>query len=453
MDFRRNGPKIGIVVGLGAEARIARGLGGAVGIGGGTAEGAEVAARALVGEGVGALVSFGLAGGLDPALPPGAVLVPSAILAGGRRWPTDPAIAAELGGADGSTILGGRAVIRTAREKGRLFRCTGAAAVDLESAPVARVAAAHRLGFAALRAVCDPAERDLPPAAGVALSPGGTIQLRPVLASLLRRPGQLAGLLRLAIDAGAARRGLLDHLRRLALIAAASLAPMAAHAQERGGPRQSALCVGAIARAEQRHATPPGLLATIAKVESGRRDGAGALEPWPWTINADGQGYFFPSKEAALDWARRSLANGVQFMDVGCMQVDLQMHPTAFRSLEDAFDPEANADYAARYLRDLRQETGGNWYAAIGLYHSHRPELADFYRLAVAAVGAGLPIPGGGPRTGRPALTRVTLTGGGATMLNLRRQPARVHRSVSPCRIAAVLGSYLRSRPAGCRKS
>ncbi len=237
------------------------------------------------------------------------------------------------------------------------------------------------------------------------------------------------------------------------ILAVLLLLPLAAHAQtdpRQTGPRQSALCAGAIGRAEQRYQTPPGLLVTIGKVESGRRDAAGALEPWPWTINADGQGYVFPGKAEAIDWARRGLANGVQFMDVGCMQVDLRMHPTAFRSLEDAFDPEVNADYAARFLRVLKDESGGNWYTAIGLYHSHTPDLAAYYRLAVAAVGAGLPVPGMGPRVGRPVLTRVSLSGGGAVMLNLRRQPARMHRAMSPCRIAAVLGSYLRSRPAGC---
>jgi hypothetical protein len=230
------------------------------------------------------------------------------------------------------------------------------------------------------------------------------------------------------------------------------LLPFAAQA-EGGGPRQTALCEAAIGRAEQAEQTPPGLLVTIGKVESGRRSAAGAVEPWPWTINADGQGYFFASKAEAIDWARRGLASGVQFMDVGCMQVDLRMHPGAFHSLDEAFDPDANAAYAARFLRVLHDEAGHNWYAAIGLYHSHTPDLAAYYRLAVAAVGAGLPVPGMGPRLGRPALTRVALTGGGATMLNLRRQPARVRRAIDSCRIAAVLGSYLRSGVAGCRRS
>lgn len=234
-----------------------------------------------------------------------------------------------------------------------------------------------------------------------------------------------------------------------ALIAALLLllAVVPAHAQ-----RQTALCAAAIQRAEQKHQTPPGLLLTIGKVESGRRTADGGLEPWPWTINADGTGYFFPTKEEAIAFARDALARGVQFMDVGCMQVDLQYHPTAFRSLDEAFDPAVNADYAARFLHALHDgPAGGNWYVAIGLYHSQTPDLAAYYRMAVAAVGAGLPVPGMGPRTGtRFAPIRLALAGGGSVRLNLNRQPARIHRHLSACQIATVLGSYLRSRPVGC---
>ena len=72
--------KPGIVVGLAAEARVARPLGWPIAIGGGTVAGAEAAAERLVREGVTALVSFGIAGGLDPALRPGTIVVPQEVL-------------------------------------------------------------------------------------------------------------------------------------------------------------------------------------------------------------------------------------------------------------------------------------------------------------------------------------------------------------------------------------
>ncbi|MBV9654798.1 MAG: transglycosylase SLT domain-containing protein [Acetobacteraceae bacterium] len=210
-------------------------------------------------------------------------------------------------------------------------------------------------------------------------------------------------------------------------------------------------CLQAAAVAEKTRQTPPGLLATIAKVESGRPESGSGLRPWPWTIDADGQSLFFPSKDAAVAWARAALARGVGYIDVGCMQVDLPMHPDAFRSLEDAFDPEANADYAAQFLRALRDgPAGGNWFTAIGLYHSRTPEFAAAYREAVAAVGAGRPTPAVGAGSTRLQFLRVALTGGGSARINVGRQPSRIKRRLSACQVARVLGPYLRSPSASC---
>ena len=224
--------------------------------------------------------------------------------------------------------------------------------------------------------------------------------------------------------------------------------------------QQSALCSAAIAAAEQRHGLPAGLLGTIAKVESGRPiTGLGDVRAWPWTIDADGQGQFLESRAAAVAWAQQAIARGVKFMDVGCMQVDLQMHPDAFHSLDDAFDPAVNADYAARYLRSLYTEAGGDWDVAVGLYHSHTPELANAYRNRVAQVGAGIVTGIGGPeplymRAIRQGTLRLALAGGGMLVLNVGRQPtARPQRRRSACQIAGLLDPVLATpvRVRGCR--
>jgi adenosylhomocysteine nucleosidase len=209
---------VAIVVGLVAEARLARPLGLRVAIGGGTAAGADSAAARLVRDGATALVSFGLAGGLDPALRPGAILVPRAIIVDGRMIATDPALSAALGGPTPHTILGGDAIAADADTKRVLREATGADAIDLESGAVARLADAHGLPCAAIRVICDPAERSLPPAALVALNSGGVIGLGRVLAALAARPGQLPALLALAADAARARRALAAYVttRRLA---------------------------------------------------------------------------------------------------------------------------------------------------------------------------------------------------------------------------------------------
>jgi hypothetical protein len=224
----------------------------------------------------------------------------------------------------------------------------------------------------------------------------------------------------------------------------------AARADAGSSRSPSDLCLDAVAAAQRDHGTPPGLLAVMAKVESGRATSSGTLEPWPWTVDADGQGIFFATKDQAVAWSRQALDSGtVTFLDVGCMQVDLRMHPNAFRDLDQAFDPAANAEYGARYLQQLHDGVAGrNWFTAIGMYHSQTPELAAGYRQQVAAVAAGLPPPA--MPSGHLAMVRLDLAGGGVLRINVHRQPARVQRHLSACQIAAILGSYLPRRVAGC---
>ncbi len=193
---------LGIVVGLTAEGRIARPLG-TVDAGGGDAAGAMRAAERLVGAGATTLLSFGLAGGLDPALQPGALVIPARVIDNDGAWP-----ATLLPRAEG-TLFGGGTILETARQKAALHRRTGALAIDLESAAVARVAAERGLRFGVVRAVCDPANRDLPPAALVALNASGRIGVWRVLRSILAEPTQVPGLIALGRDAARARRALL----------------------------------------------------------------------------------------------------------------------------------------------------------------------------------------------------------------------------------------------------
>jgi adenosylhomocysteine nucleosidase len=120
-----------------------------------------------------------------------------------------------LGGATGHTLHGVATVVTTCAAKRSLYGRTGAAAADLESGAVARIAVRHRIPFAALRAICDPAERTLPPAALVALNAHGAIGIGRVLRSLLVQPSQLHGLWAVAQDAGVARRSLIGRVNAI----------------------------------------------------------------------------------------------------------------------------------------------------------------------------------------------------------------------------------------------
>jgi hypothetical protein len=238
-----------------------------------------------------------------------------------------------------------------------------------------------------------------------------------------------------------------------ALAACLLVAPMSVRAAQTAGDKDSPanLCLSAIAIAEQQHDIPRGLLTVMAKAESGRPVGStGSLQPWPWTVDADGRGIFFANKAEAIAWSHQALSSGTTtFLDVGCMQVDLRVHPDAFGSLEQAFDPVVNAEYGARFLRQLHDGVAaGNWFAAVGFYHSQTPAYASQYRALVAAVGAGLPPPR--MSGGHLSTVRLNLAGGGTLRINGHRQPARVHHKLSSCQIAAILGPYLPRPVAGC---
>ena len=170
-------------------------------------------------------------------------------------------------------------------------------------------------------------------------------------------------------------------MRFLALLLTYLLCIGAARAA--GPVTASALCDTAIASAEYTGHLPPRLLHAIALVESGRFDEtAGTVRPWPWTINAEGEGHFYDTKAQAIAAVRALQARGVRSIDVGCAQISLMFHPDAFNSLDTAFDPTANARYAARFLNQLHA-SGEDWAHAIGAYHSETPALGDAYRVLV----------------------------------------------------------------------
>jgi len=139
------------------------------------------------------------------------------------------------------------------------------------------------------------------------------------------------------------------------------------------------LCTRHLQHYEREYGIPAHLLSAIASTESGRyHDGLKIRLPWPWTINAEGKGYYFDNKEQAIAAAQKLRARGVQSFDVGCMQVNMYHHSQAFSSLTQAFEPENNVAYAASFLRDLYQDEG-NWKKAAADYHSKTPTLGKEY--------------------------------------------------------------------------
>jgi hypothetical protein len=148
------------------------------------------------------------------------------------------------------------------------------------------------------------------------------------------------------------------------------------------------VCLQHIRSEEKVHRIPKGLLAAIGLTESGRALKRGQMTVWPWTVNAAGEGHYFESKADAIAFVEGKLADGVESIDVGCMQINLKHHPDAFASLEDAFDPATNAAYGADFLTSLHGELNG-WLAAARRYHSATPEKGEAYGERVLANWSG----------------------------------------------------------------
>jgi adenosylhomocysteine nucleosidase len=166
---------------------------------------AAAAAQSLVDAGVSALMTFGLAGGLDPALKSGSVVIPCELLstegtryAACRAWRERVAAAVSpLCAVTGGNLLTSTHAIETPADKAAAFRDSGAAAVDMESAAVAEIAAKHDLPVIAVRVIADTAA-DMLPRAVVAASKAGRVQLARLIGGLLLAPHEIASLIRLA---------------------------------------------------------------------------------------------------------------------------------------------------------------------------------------------------------------------------------------------------------------
>jgi adenosylhomocysteine nucleosidase len=171
---------------------------------------AAAAARRLVLAGASALASFGMAGGLDPTLICGAVLLPDEVIAGddagspsavcetSREWRRrlraalpDSCIAC------GGKLLTSERPIGHPDGKADVWRSSGAAAVDMESAAIAQVAGQAGLPFVALRVIVDTAGDELP-AAVIAASGAGRLRVGRLIAGLLRTPGEIGAVIRLS---------------------------------------------------------------------------------------------------------------------------------------------------------------------------------------------------------------------------------------------------------------
>lgn len=215
-DPRPAAQTVGVVTGLLSEAGCLPSGGPKIYVSAGVAVNAHGGAIRLISDGAAALISFGIAGGLDPKLKPGTLVLARAVTAPeGARYECDEGwrkqVAAEARGdialADG--IIAGRdAPVLGVEEKAQLYIETGAAAADMESHAVAAAAAEAKIPFLAVRAIADPARRRVPAFALTGVDAQGRTRAMPVLMQALIRPWEWTALIALARDHAAAMAAL-----------------------------------------------------------------------------------------------------------------------------------------------------------------------------------------------------------------------------------------------------
>ncbi len=216
--------RLGIITGMAIEAaritavakalpEVSRPLVASVG---GNSHEAERTARSFVVAGVTRLVSFGIAGGLEPSLSPGDIVLADGVwLPDGKMAPTDSAwveLTVERMGINRTAVrgivAGSDKALVSVEEKAALRSHSGAVAVDMESHGVARAAAATGKPLLVVRAIADPSTRSLPNAALVGIGSDGRRRPFSVLAELVKNPLQFGALMRVAGDSNRALESL-----------------------------------------------------------------------------------------------------------------------------------------------------------------------------------------------------------------------------------------------------
>ncbi len=222
-DASRDGLPVLIVTGLKQEARIAAGPGLTVICSSSNPVQLREMMTSFDPASIRGIVSFGVAGGLNPSLRSGDIVIASEIVAAEKRWITaspltEMLISLPVKGRRNvlnGILAGVEEVVLGQVGKSALRATTGADAVDMESHIAARYAEDNGLPFAALRVISDPAHRALPRLAADALKPNGNVDVWKVMRGIARKPSEIRALVHSGRDFNRALRGLKVYRNRL----------------------------------------------------------------------------------------------------------------------------------------------------------------------------------------------------------------------------------------------
>lgn len=130
---------------------------------------------------------------------------------------------------------------------------------------------------------------------------------------------------------------------------------------------------------EYKYHMPKNLMKAIAYTESGKWSRHFRKNiVWPWTINSHGKGYYFKTKQEAIDKVKELKKMGRKSIDVGCMQINLKYHPDAFKNLDEALSPKHNIGYSAQFIAN-KYKRYNSWETAIRHYHNRKRKYSNRY--------------------------------------------------------------------------
>jgi soluble lytic murein transglycosylase-like protein len=147
-------------------------------------------------------------------------------------------------------------------------------------------------------------------------------------------------------------------------------------------------------RAAAKHGVPLGMLYAVGLTETGRGDSLS-----PYALNIEGRATYDDDKVTAMQRFQAARASGAKRIDVGCMQINHHFHGSHFGSVGEMFEPAANVEYAARFLKELKAREG-SWTMAVARYHAG-PNNDPAQKRYVCRVMANMVATGFGAWTGQ----------------------------------------------------
>lgn len=144
---------------------------------------------------------------------------------------------------------------------------------------------------------------------------------------------------------------------------------------------QSLICERQLARASQEEQVPLAVLYAVGLTESGNK---GRLHPY--ALNIEGKTVFAKNKQDALRQFANARKQGKKLIDLGCMQVNHHFHGENFSGPGEMLVPDKNVIYAARFLKQLRQEHG-SWTMAVARYHASAKNKKAQKRYICSVIG------------------------------------------------------------------